>query len=87
MGSVEQEMVEFIRAQHQVGILSVTAEQVLSGLASAVEPEARLRPAYKYGLDRLLRRGVINAIETADGVQHYYIGDSPSQELRESLKR
>jgi hypothetical protein len=78
---VEAAMLNFVKSRHEAGVLSVTAPEVLDALVPSGDPKLRYRPAYKYGLDRLLRRGVLNARETPDGVRHYFVGDSPSEAL------
>ena len=48
-------------------------------------PEYRNRPAYRYGLDRLLRRGVINYDHDWRGVRQFFIGNYASRELLDSI--
>jgi hypothetical protein len=53
----------------------------------ADHPEYRRRPAYRYGLQRLHVRCVINAIDDRNGRTHYFIGSYPSRELCEAMKK
>ena len=85
MGTVETDMLAYIRSRLEAGALSVTEAEVMEAVAPADRPESRLRPSYRHGLDRLRRRHVINAVADRAGVLHYFIGDYPSAALRESL--
>jgi len=47
--------------------------------------EFRERPGYRYGLQPLRRRHVINAVTDQSGMLHYFIGTHPPVALRKSL--
>ena len=85
MGPVESQMLEYVRARLELGALAVPAVEILDAIVPPEHPEFRSHPAYRYGLDRLLRRGVINAVDDKDGNRHYFIGSYPSAALRQSL--
>jgi hypothetical protein len=85
MGEAESKMLAYIKLRHEEGALAVPASEILGAIIPADQPELRDRPAYRYGLDRLLRRHVVNAVDDRAGMPHYFIGDYPSAELRESL--
>jgi hypothetical protein len=78
-------MLSYIERRLAEGVLSVTAAEVMDAVVPAEHPEFRERPAYRYGLQRLHRRQILNAIDDRDGQTHYYIGNFPSKELRISL--
>ena len=84
-GHVERAMLAFIQARHDSGALSVTKDEVFAAVVPPNHPEFRFRPAYRYGLDRLRVRQVVNAVDDPLGVTHYFIGDYPTKELRHSL--
>lgn len=78
-------MLDFIESRLRVGALSVTEAEIHAALIPPHQPELRHRPAYRYALQRLCVRHVINAVDDPRGVRHYFIGDFPSKELRDSL--
>ena len=84
-GKVEKAMLAFIKARLEAGALSVTEEQILAAIIPPDQPKLRFRPAYRHGLGRLRVRHVLNAVDDRAGVTHYFLGDYPSKELRESL--
>lgn len=85
MGTVEAEMLAYIQRRLADGALSVTGAEVTEAVVPPGHPEFRYRPAYQRGLERLLRRNVINAVDAPDGSRHYFIGAFASPELRASL--
>lgn len=85
MGKVESDILAYIKRRLEAGALSVSEAEIMEAVVPPDNPEFRLRPAYRYGLDRLRRRRVINAIADPAGRLHYFIGDYPSVALRESL--
>jgi hypothetical protein len=85
MGDAESKMLAYIKLRLDEGALAVPASEILGAIIPADQPELRDRPAYRYGLDRLLRRHAINAVDDSASIRHYFIGDYPSAELRESL--
>jgi len=85
MGNVESQMLEYLNARLDAGALAVAAEEILDAVVPREHPELREKPAYRYGLDRLLRRGVINAVDK-DGRRYYFIGNVPSLELLQMLE-
>jgi hypothetical protein len=87
MGTVETEMLAYIKRCLESGRLSVPAAEIIDAVVPGEHPEWRFRPAYRYSLERLHRRLVINAIDAPDGTRHYFIGEYPSAELRASLGR
>ncbi len=84
MNPVEAEMLAYIQLRHSEGALSVPKAEVLGAVVSS-HPEFQRRAAYQHGLDRLERRCLINAVIDRHGARHYFIGNFPSAELRESL--
>jgi hypothetical protein len=85
MGPVESEMLSYIQRCLGQGRLSVPATEIMNAVVPADHPEWRHRPAYRHGLDRLLRRHFVNATDAPDGTRHYFIGTYASPELRSSL--
>lgn len=85
MNELDTKIVDYIQQQFAAGILSVTESEIMSTVVPAEQPELRFKPSYKYALDRLRRRQVINAVDNKDGVRHYFIGYFASPELRQSL--
>jgi len=85
MGDAESRMLAYIKLRHEEGALAVPASEILGAIIPADQPELLDLPAYRYGLDRLLRRRVINAVDDHAGVTHYFIGNHPSAELLKSL--
>ena len=87
MGSVETAMLNYITQRLEQGALGVTESEIMAVIIPPNHQEYRLRPAYRYGLDRLRVRRVINAASgiRENGKLHYFIGDYPSAELREFL--
>ena len=85
MGPVESRMLAYLKARLENGALSVSGEEIMDAVVPSDHPEFRERPAYRYGLERLHVRGVINAVDDRAGRTHYFIGPCPSAALRESL--
>ena len=85
MSDAESKMLAYIKLRHEEGALAVPASEILGAIIPADQPELRDPAAYRYGLERLLRRCVINAVEDKKGTLYYFIGPYPSRELRESL--
>jgi len=85
MGDAESKMLAYIKLRHEEGALAVPAFEILGAIIPSDQPELRDRAAYRHGLERLRRRCVINAVADKAGTLHYFIGDYPSAELRESL--
>jgi len=78
-------MLAYIKHRLDEGDLSVTEADIMDAVIPPDHPEFRERPAYRYGLDRLRRRHVINAITDQAGRRHYFVGAYPSAALRKSL--
>jgi len=78
-------MLAYIKRRLEEGALSVAGAEVLAVVVPPDHPEFRERPAFRHGLDRLLRRGVINGVDDRSGTRHYFIGTHASAELRQSL--
>jgi hypothetical protein len=87
VGPVETKMVEYIKRRLGEGALSVSETEIMEAVIPADQPEFRLLPAYRYGLERLLRRRVINGVCDADGKSHFFIGNVASKELLQSLSK
>lgn len=85
MGPVETQMLRFIEGRLAEGSLSVSEEDILAAVVPTDHPEYRDRPSYRHGLDRLLRRHVINAVRDPRGRNHYFIGSHASRELLASI--
>lgn len=85
MGAVEAKMLEYIESRLKQGALSVSESEIMEAVVPPDHPEFHERPAYRYGLERLLRRHVVNAVDATDGTRHYFIGTHASAELRASL--
>ena len=85
MGTVEKRMLAYITRRLEEGALSVPGAEVMDAVVPPDHPEFRERPAYRYGLDRLRTRLVINGVTDAHGTMHYFIGDYASAALREAL--
>jgi len=85
MNAIETKIVDYIRQKFDAGKLSLTASEIMAIVVPTEHPEYRFKPSYKFALDRLLTRHVINAVATEDGVTHYFIGNFASRELRLSL--
>jgi len=86
MATVENEMLAYIQRKLTDGALSVTESEILDAVVPSAHPEYRSRPAYRYGLDRLRRRGLVNAIADQSGRLHYFIGPYASSELVKSMQ-
>ena len=85
MGPVESKMLAYIERRLGEGVLSVTGAEIFDAVIPSDHPELRERPAYRYGLERLMRRHIINAVADQAGTLHYYIGNYPSAALWKSL--
>lgn len=79
-------MLAYIQRRMSDGALSVTEKEVLEAVVPRQHPEYRERPTYKYGLERLHRRKIVNVIRDKRGNAHYYIGNYPSEELVRSIQ-
>jgi hypothetical protein len=86
MGTIESDIVAYLKCRLDAGALSVCEAEIMDAVVPPDHPEFRLRPAYRYALDRLRRRHVINAVADKAGMMHYFIGAYPSAALRESLE-
>ena len=84
MGPVEANMLAYIQRRLEQGALSVTEREIMDAVVPHDHPEYRERPAYRYGLERLKRRLVINSIADKTGTLHYFIGN-PSAALYRAL--
>lgn len=62
-----------------------TLQEIMDAVVPPDHPEFRERPAYRYGIERLLRRHLINAVHDREGKRHYFIGNYASAALRKSL--
>lgn len=85
MNAIENKIVEYIKQKFEAGSLSVTASEILAAVVPAEHPEFQFKPSYNYALERLIRRNVINGVDTKDGVRHYFIGNFATSELLTSL--
>jgi hypothetical protein len=85
MGPVETKMLDYIERRLKEGVLSVPEVEIINAVVPLDHPEFRERPAYRHGLERMLRRHVINAVDAPDGTTHYFIGTHASADLRASL--
>ena len=83
---VESTMLAYIKRRLEEGAFSVTGAEIMNAVIPSDHPEFRERPAYRYGLERLRRRHVINAIADRAGTLHYFIGAYPTAALRRSLR-
>jgi hypothetical protein len=57
----------YIHHRLEPGTLSATGREIMDAVVPRDHPEYRERPAYRYGLDRLRRRHVINALPDQTG--------------------
>jgi hypothetical protein len=78
-------MLAYIQRCLEQGELSVTEREIMDAVIPQDRPHLRVRPAYRYGLERLLRRHIINAVRDHSGTYRYYIGSYPSAALWKSL--
>lgn len=83
MGEVEQRIVDFIENRMSSGVSTVSYDEIMAAIIPADHPEYGHRPPYKYGLDRLRRRGRIGSIPSEDGKGRFYIGRFPREEYIE----
>lgn len=67
METVESKMLAYIERRLEQGALSVSTAEIMEAVVPPEHPEFRYRPAYRHGLDRMMRRHVINAIDAPDG--------------------
>jgi hypothetical protein len=81
---VETKMLAYIERRLKEVALSVTEAEIMDAVIPSGHPELRERPAYRFDLERLRRRHVINAVPDQAGRLHYYIGDYPSAALLKS---
>ena len=86
MGKVESSILAYIRSRLTQGALSVSATEIMRAVVPPDHPEYQERPSYRFGLERLRRRKVINAVDALDGERHYFIGAYPSAELRRTAE-
>ena len=87
MNVTEQAIIDYLKRRHAEGVLSATAEELLSAVVPVGQPELRFKPAYKFAIRKLRLRNELNAFDAADGTTHYLIGDFPTPELRALLSR
>jgi hypothetical protein len=85
MSDAESKMLAYIKLRYDEGALAIPASEILGAIIPADQPALRDHAAYRYGLERLRRRRIINAVADKTGTLRYFIGDYPSAELRESL--
>ena len=85
MGKVESQFLAYLKQRLEEGALSVPESEIMAAIVPADHPEYRFLPAYRYGLQRLRRRSIINAIPDREVTSHYFIGNFASAELRKSL--
>ena len=85
MNEVESSIVAYLNRRLEEGALAVPASEIMEAVIPPDQPKLRYQPKYKYALERLLRRMVVNAVDAHDGTRHYYIGNCPSPALRKSL--
>jgi hypothetical protein len=78
-------MLAYIERRLEQGALSVTESEIMDAIVPRDHPEFGWRPAYRYGLERLRRRLVINAVADQTRTLHYFIGDYPSAALYRAL--
>jgi len=81
MGSVEAKMLAYIERRLEEGALSVTGAEILDAVIPPDQPEFLGRPAYRFGLERLRRRHVINAVARSTTL----LGPIPYVALSKSL--
>jgi len=85
MSAVEQDVLSYVRRRHADGALATTEKEIMGAIVPADQPKLWFKPAYKYAIQRLRVRGELNAVTDGSGTTHYFIGNVPSRELRESL--
>jgi hypothetical protein len=88
MGDAESKMIAYIKLRHEEGALAITASEILGAIIPLDQPELRHRPAYRYGLERLGRRGIVGALQDKAGTYYYFskdIGLEKYRELRDRL--
>ena len=78
-------MLAYLQRRLAEGALSVPASEILDAVVPSDHPEFRERSAYRYGLERLHRRCVINGIDDKAGVRHYFVDGIATEALRKSL--
>jgi hypothetical protein len=84
MGDIEAKLLEYLQRQLSQGHHSVSADELREGVLRE-NPEFRHRTGFRYGLQRLSVRHVINSVSAPDGSRHYFVGNYASPELRKSL--
>jgi hypothetical protein len=67
MGPAESNMLAYSKRRLGEGELSLTEAEIMEAVIPHDHPELRQRPAYRYGLQRLVRRHVINAVADQAG--------------------
>ena len=77
-------MLAYLESRIAQGASSVPEKTIIEAVIPPEHPEYRLRPSYRYGLVRLLRRGVINGALDRSGQMHYFLGNG-SAELRQLI--
>jgi hypothetical protein len=85
MNTVETAIVDFIKRRNAEGALSASEADIMDAIVPHDRPKLRYNPSYKYALERLRVRLVINCVTAPDGITHYFIGNYASPELRASL--
>jgi hypothetical protein len=84
---VEAQMLAYLESRLRGGTLGVAEAEIIKAVIPTDHPEFRFRPSYRHGLERLLRRLVINATDAPNGQRYYFIGHAPSAELRHWLSQ
>ena len=87
METVESKMVAYIRQRIDAGAMAVPEAEIMNAVIPPQNPEYRFRSAYRYGLERLLRRRVINGINNPKGVTFYFFEHNPSPDLVEWISK
>jgi hypothetical protein len=87
MSPIESLFFKYIKQSIDAGGLAVSHAEVMLAVIPSDRPDLARRPVYRYALDRLHRRHVVNAIRNSDGVLYYFIGNAPSVELLRAMGR
>jgi len=66
-------MLAYIERRLEEGALSVTGAEILDAVIPTDHSTFRERPAYRFGLERLRRRHVINAVADQTGTLHHSV--------------
>jgi hypothetical protein len=87
METVESRMVAYLRQRIDAGAMAVPGSEIMNAVIPTQNPEYRFRAAYRYGLERLLRRKVINGLNDPKGVTYYFFEHYPSSDLVEWISK